>query len=162
MASPCEHITQESVRLPSPAQSVYREDCTQCFGSIDDSEGLNVCLWCFNGFCPDHARLHTTRSQHSMFLNIKRRKKHVTLLHWWQELQLMICREMNQLQSSRSWPSPRRQKRTAMRPSMRCSAVLALLAHSQSLMARSRMLSMLSSKPPPSPARLKSRHGSRS
>ena len=57
---------------------MYREDCTQCFGSIDDPTGLNVCLYCFNGGCTgrnQHAQLHYQRTKHPLVLNIKRTKK---------------------------------------------------------------------------------------
>ncbi|PKX99692.1 cysteine proteinase [Aspergillus campestris IBT 28561] len=60
------------------SQAVYREDCTQCFDSIDDDSGLNVCLTCFNGGCTgdrDHALLHFQRFGHPLALNIKRSRK---------------------------------------------------------------------------------------
>lgn len=65
---------------PKPHQSVYREDCTQCFDSIDDADGLNVCLQCFNGACPgprQHAQLHAALRSHPLVLNIKRSRKSV-------------------------------------------------------------------------------------
>jgi ubiquitin carboxyl-terminal hydrolase 5/13 len=68
------------LKPPSPSQAVYREDCTQCFDSIDDELGLNVCLHCFNGGCTgdrDHARLHHDRFDHPLALNIKRTRKKV-------------------------------------------------------------------------------------
>ncbi|KAL9002604.1 MAG: hypothetical protein Q9188_004477 [Gyalolechia gomerana] len=37
----CKHVDSAELRAPTPAQSVYREDCTQCFDSIDDPTGLN-------------------------------------------------------------------------------------------------------------------------
>lgn len=65
---------------PGPTQSVYREDCTQCFDSIDEDYGLNVCLYCFNGGCVspsrDHALLHYETVKHPLALNIKRKRKH--------------------------------------------------------------------------------------
>ncbi|KAL1852916.1 ubiquitin C-terminal hydrolase Ubp14 [Paecilomyces lecythidis] len=63
---------------PQPSQPVYREECTQCFDSVDDPSGLNVCLHCFNGGCSgdrNHASLHYTRSRHPLALNIKRIQK---------------------------------------------------------------------------------------
>ncbi|KAI9818304.1 MAG: hypothetical protein M1832_004422 [Thelocarpon impressellum] len=74
----CTHVDAPELRPPAPDQSVYREDCTQCFDSADDSSGLNVCLYCFNGGCTgerDHARLHHERSRHPLVLNIKRTRK---------------------------------------------------------------------------------------
>lgn len=65
---------------PRPSQSVYREDCTQCFDSIDDPAGLDVCLTCFNGGCAGdrhHALLHYDSTSHPLVLNIKRTRKQV-------------------------------------------------------------------------------------
>ena len=66
------------LRAPTPAQSVYREDCTQCFDSIDDPDGLDVCLQCFNGGCAGdrhHAKLHNLLWGHPLALNIRRTRK---------------------------------------------------------------------------------------
>ncbi|KAJ5750798.1 hypothetical protein N7533_007826 [Penicillium manginii] len=76
----CIHSEASVISPPGPFQSVYREDCTQCFDSIDDASGLNVCLHCFNGGCAgdrDHARLHSQRFGHSLALNIKRTPKQI-------------------------------------------------------------------------------------
>ncbi|KAL2844294.1 hypothetical protein BJY01DRAFT_215023 [Aspergillus pseudoustus] len=77
---PCFHTDAPELRPPSASQAVYREDCTQCFDSIDDEGGLNVCLSCFNGGCAgprDHARLHFERFGHPLALNIRRTRKKV-------------------------------------------------------------------------------------
>ncbi|KAI5779231.1 hypothetical protein EDC01DRAFT_719033 [Geopyxis carbonaria] len=76
----CPHVSQASVGLKPPrsTQAVHREDCTQCFDSIDDPQGLSVCLSCFNGGCygdRNHAELHYKISQHPLILNIRRTKK---------------------------------------------------------------------------------------
>jgi ubiquitin carboxyl-terminal hydrolase 5/13 len=74
----CKHIEAPELHPPRPNQSVYREDCTQCFDSIDDPSGLNVCLYCFNGGCTgerNHASLHNQSTGHPLVLNIKRTKK---------------------------------------------------------------------------------------
>ena len=74
----CKHVDAPELRPPRPNQSVYREDCTQCFDSIDDPSGLNVCLYCFNGGCTgerNHASLHNQTSGHPLVLNIRRTKK---------------------------------------------------------------------------------------
>ncbi|MCJ1310877.1 hypothetical protein MMC25_004545 [Agyrium rufum] len=76
----CRHISSTDLRPPTPAQSVYRDDCTQCFDSIDDPAGLDVCLSCFNGGCPgdrQHARYHSQTFQHPLVLNIKRIRKKI-------------------------------------------------------------------------------------
>ncbi|KJR89549.1 ubiquitin carboxyl-terminal hydrolase 5/13 [Sporothrix schenckii 1099-18] len=66
------------LRPPTPAQSVYREDCTECFDSIDDPDGLDVCLQCFNGGCTGdrhHAKMHNIVWKHPLALNIRRTRK---------------------------------------------------------------------------------------
>lgn len=67
--------------MPAPNQSVYREDCTQCFDSIDEPAGLNVCLYCFNGGCAgdrNHSILHYEAVGHPLVLNVKRKRKTIT------------------------------------------------------------------------------------
>ncbi|KAL8293937.1 hypothetical protein RB600_000079 [Gaeumannomyces tritici] len=76
----CSHLETLSLRAPTPTQSVYREDCTQCFDSIDDPEGLDVCLQCFNGGCTGerhHAKLHNVVWGHPIVLNVRRTRKFV-------------------------------------------------------------------------------------
>lgn len=76
----CPHVHDGNLLPPRPAQSVYREDCTQCFDSIDDPNGLDVCLACFNGGCAgdrNHSKLHNAKTGHSLVLNIKRTRKQV-------------------------------------------------------------------------------------
>ncbi|KAJ0119012.1 ubiquitin carboxyl-terminal hydrolase 14 [Diaporthe amygdali] len=77
----CPHVDSLSISPPTPAQSVYREDCTQCFDSFDDAEGLNVCLQCFNGGCAgdrQHSALHSALRSHPLVLNVKRTRKAIT------------------------------------------------------------------------------------
>ncbi|RDA84370.1 hypothetical protein CP532_2577 [Ophiocordyceps camponoti-leonardi (nom. inval.)] len=65
---------------PNASQSVYREDCTQCFDSIDEPSGLDVCLQCFNGACTGprpHNGLHASLWKHPLALNIRRTRKPV-------------------------------------------------------------------------------------
>ncbi|KAK4186719.1 putative ubiquitin carboxyl-terminal hydrolase [Podospora australis] len=74
----CPHVSASNLRKPSPSDSVYREDCTQCFDSIDDSNGLDVCLKCFNGGCAgdrSHGSIHATTLDHPIALNIRRTRK---------------------------------------------------------------------------------------
>lgn len=76
----CPHAQSQAFRPPRPNQSVYREDCTQCFDSIDDEAGLDVCLSCFNGGCAgdrNHSILHHSLTGHPLVLNIKRTRKQV-------------------------------------------------------------------------------------
>ncbi|KAK4151610.1 hypothetical protein C8A00DRAFT_35758 [Chaetomidium leptoderma] len=74
----CPHVGAANLAKPTPADSVYREDCTQCFDSIDDTAGLDVCLKCFNGGCAgdrNHAKLHSNTRKHPLVLNIRRTRK---------------------------------------------------------------------------------------
>ncbi|KAM4065874.1 ubiquitin carboxyl-terminal hydrolase [Hirsutella rhossiliensis] len=76
----CPHLESLGPGLspPTPAQSVYREDCTQCFDSIDEPTGLDVCLQCFNGGCAGdrlHSNLHSSLRNHPLALNIRRTRK---------------------------------------------------------------------------------------
>ncbi|KAJ4406173.1 ubiquitin C-terminal hydrolase Ubp14 [Neurospora sp. IMI 360204] len=74
----CPHVGSANLSKPSPTDNVYREDCTQCFDSIDDPAGLDVCLKCFNGGCAgdrNHAMLHATSRNHPLVLNIRRTRK---------------------------------------------------------------------------------------
>ncbi|CAJ2503181.1 Uu.00g105750.m01.CDS01 [Anthostomella pinea] len=76
----CSHLDVLSLSPPTPAQSVYREDCTQCFDSIDDPDGLDVCLQCFNGGCTGlqtHSHLHSALRNHPLALNVRRTRKKV-------------------------------------------------------------------------------------
>ena len=73
----CPHVTS-SLAPPRPTQSVYREDCTLCFDSIDSPSGLDVCLHCFNGGCAGerhHSAQHAQSAQHPLAVNIKRTRK---------------------------------------------------------------------------------------
>ncbi|KAK7932301.1 ubiquitin carboxyl-terminal hydrolase 14 [Apiospora marii] len=77
----CPHVESISLSPPTPAQSVYREDCTQCFDSIDDPTGLDVCMQCFNGGCTGvklHSPLHNVARSHPLALNIRRTRKQIT------------------------------------------------------------------------------------
>ncbi|RFU28687.1 hypothetical protein B7463_g7642, partial [Scytalidium lignicola] len=76
----CKHINITELCSPRSDQAVYREDCTQCFDSIDDPTGLDVCLHCFNGGCTadrKHAELHYKARNHPLVLNIRRKRRNV-------------------------------------------------------------------------------------
>ncbi|KAK5016220.1 ubiquitin C-terminal hydrolase Ubp14 [Cryomyces antarcticus] len=76
----CKHVDSPELQPPGPNESVYREDCTQCFDSIDDPTGLNVCLYCFNGGCTgdrNHALSHSQSRKHPLVLNIRRTRKKI-------------------------------------------------------------------------------------
>ncbi|KAI0271314.1 ubiquitin carboxyl-terminal hydrolase 14 [Gloeopeniophorella convolvens] len=67
------------LKPPTVAQSVHREECTQCFDNQDDPRGIDVCLACFNGGCLSdarhHARTHYEKTGHALTLNIQRRPR---------------------------------------------------------------------------------------
>ncbi|KAG7441398.1 ubiquitinyl hydrolase [Guyanagaster necrorhizus] len=78
--SSCSHLDQLArLQPPRLSQFVHREECTQCFDSQDDSQGIEVCLTCFNGGCLDperrHALLHVSKLGHPFTLNVKRNLK---------------------------------------------------------------------------------------
>ncbi|KAF4923153.1 Ubiquitin carboxyl-terminal hydrolase 14 [Colletotrichum viniferum] len=78
MACPHLETIAPTLQPPTPIQSVYREDCTQCFDSRDDPAGVDVCLQCFNGGCAgdrSHAQLHRQLWEHPLVLNIRRTRK---------------------------------------------------------------------------------------
>ncbi|CAE6345542.1 unnamed protein product [Rhizoctonia solani] len=76
----CSHFAQLiALQPPRLSQAVHREECTQCFDSQDSSEGVDVCLHCFNGGClgeeRHHARTHAERTGHIWSLNFRRTPK---------------------------------------------------------------------------------------
>ncbi|RKF72332.1 Ubiquitin carboxyl-terminal hydrolase 14 [Golovinomyces cichoracearum] len=74
----CIHFEALVFRAPSATQAVHREECTQCFDSIDQFNGIDVCLSCFNGGCTGdrrHAALHAITSNHPLVLNIRRTRR---------------------------------------------------------------------------------------
>lgn len=75
----CPHVQQfPDLRPPRPSESVYREDCTRCFDSIDDPAGLDVCLHCFNGGCAGerhHSLQHAQHFHHPLAVRIRRSRK---------------------------------------------------------------------------------------
>jgi ubiquitin carboxyl-terminal hydrolase 5/13 len=82
MVSSCQHLADafSQLQLPRASQQVHREECTLCFDGQDGSEGVNVCLTCFNGGCSnnkdrEHATLHQQKTGHNIVVNVKRRLK---------------------------------------------------------------------------------------
>ncbi|KAF7724024.1 hypothetical protein EC973_001431 [Apophysomyces ossiformis] len=82
-AMACTHIQSANFSAPSAYAQVHKEECTQCFDSQvfntprrDGSEGIDVCLTCFNGGCLDpqrmHARNHFQLNGHPLVVNIRR------------------------------------------------------------------------------------------
>jgi ubiquitin carboxyl-terminal hydrolase 5/13 len=74
---PCAHVSAETVRMPPKdgAVRVYKEECTQCFASVDGEDGILVCASCFNGGCEKHAARHATAHKHPCALRMHRKRK---------------------------------------------------------------------------------------
>ncbi|KAG2184162.1 hypothetical protein INT44_009177 [Umbelopsis vinacea] len=72
----CTHIDLAQLQVPNSYSNIYKDECTLCFDSQDSPTGLDVCLTCFNGGCTDsqrsHARLHYSKTQHPIVLNMRR------------------------------------------------------------------------------------------
>ncbi|ODQ50137.1 ubiquitinyl hydrolase [Saitoella complicata NRRL Y-17804] len=74
----CPHVLTHALHTPGAFQTVHREECTLCFDSQDDAEGIDVCLDCFASGCVgerNHAAIHHQRTQHPLYLNIRRTPK---------------------------------------------------------------------------------------
>ncbi|KAI9270887.1 hypothetical protein BY458DRAFT_436115 [Sporodiniella umbellata] len=73
----CYHFEHSTFKLPAEYAPIYKEECTQCFDSQDEPEGIDVCLTCFNGGCLSterhHAKTHAQLSKHPLALNIRRK-----------------------------------------------------------------------------------------
>ncbi|KAJ3187919.1 hypothetical protein HDU85_006312 [Gaertneriomyces sp. JEL0708] len=72
----CAHISSARLAPATASNEVYKDECTLCFDSQDLSQGIDVCLSCFNGGClhneRQHAQLHYRKTKHPIVLNIKR------------------------------------------------------------------------------------------
>jgi len=108
MSSSCPHLTAAFTQLspPRPSQQIHKEECTLCFddqvsllsfdqiltdylnhtslsfslGYQDGPNGIDVCLFCFNGSCPStsdrsHSLLHFKKTDHPLVVNVKRKLK---------------------------------------------------------------------------------------
>lgn len=78
----CPHLSAAFTALapPRPSQHVHKEECTLCFDDQDGSNGIDVCLLCFNGACTgnydrEHSRLHFEKTQHALVVNIRRTRR---------------------------------------------------------------------------------------
>lgn len=59
----CEHLAglSDNLNPPSHHSKIYKDECTLCFDSCFEGDGIEVCLTCFNGGCTRndyHGRLH--------------------------------------------------------------------------------------------------------
>ncbi|KAJ2848676.1 ubiquitin C-terminal hydrolase Ubp14 [Coemansia brasiliensis] len=77
--SVCDHVCNAQLKAPSSLTPVYKEECTQCFDDHDMDAGIDVCLTCFNGGCPEsphcHAHEHAMKTGHHLTLNMRRVSK---------------------------------------------------------------------------------------
>lgn len=74
----CRHealLEPGKLSVPTSFSKIYKDECTLCFASPQDTDGLYVCLSCYNGGCQEHAFLHFSKSGHPLALNIKRTLK---------------------------------------------------------------------------------------
>ena len=77
MDTQCPHI-EGVVNLPRDNIKIYKDECSYCYQTAYSKDGLWVCLTCFAGFCPDHAKLHFSKTQHSLFVTLEYKKKKAT------------------------------------------------------------------------------------
>jgi ubiquitin carboxyl-terminal hydrolase 5/13 len=70
MESDCPHL-EEIINLPRSDIRIYKDECAYCFASARSENGLFVCLNCLASFCHTHAKLHLSKKQHTVFLQIK-------------------------------------------------------------------------------------------
>ncbi|KAL3895714.1 MAG: hypothetical protein SGCHY_004536 [Lobulomycetales sp.] len=68
-------MAQQTMQTAGSSSRVFKSECTRCFRTSNDREGLFVCMRCFNGSCSSHAPLHCgkvcTRNGSWLAANIK-------------------------------------------------------------------------------------------
>lgn len=86
----CEHINNPAVFKQSlQGKLVYKDECSFCFIPATSSEGINLCLTCFEGSCntkwlnsnQNHTELHAAKFGHSIYLNICKHVEKETPTH---------------------------------------------------------------------------------
>ncbi|KAJ3449767.1 ubiquitin carboxyl-terminal hydrolase [Anaeramoeba flamelloides] len=67
----------QNLKIPDHNSYIHKEECTECFDSIDNEEGIEVCLHCYNGGCVrhNHGQIHAIKFSHPFSLNIRRKLK---------------------------------------------------------------------------------------
>ncbi|XP_054724568.1 ubiquitin carboxyl-terminal hydrolase 5-like [Uloborus diversus] len=64
----------KNVRIPTPGDKIYKDECVLCFDTPESELGLYVCMNTFLGFCRKHVDLYFARTSNSIFLHLKRYK----------------------------------------------------------------------------------------
>jgi len=86
----CEHIDNPAVFQQSlQGKAIYKDECSFCFIAATSSEGINLCLTCFEGSCntkwansnQTHTQLHHAKFGHNVYLNIRKQIERETPSH---------------------------------------------------------------------------------
>lgn len=70
MDNTCPHLSKIN-DPPALSTRIYKDECSCCFKTSKDKDGLNICLHCFEGFCPYHFKKHYQKLGHSLYLHYK-------------------------------------------------------------------------------------------
>jgi ubiquitin carboxyl-terminal hydrolase 5/13 len=76
----CHHLSFNNIDFNLHGKLIHKDECTKCFytsvSTIQaDEHGIDLCLKCYNGGCPEHAKLHSEMFGHPLVLNVKRTKR---------------------------------------------------------------------------------------
>ncbi|KAK0162621.1 hypothetical protein PV327_006386 [Microctonus hyperodae] len=64
-----------TIKIPQRDDKIYKDECIYCFDTPDSSSGLFVSLTTFHGLSRDHIEQYFRKTNHPVFLNIKRTKQ---------------------------------------------------------------------------------------
>eukprot|EP01134_Creolimax_fragrantissima_P005659 CFRG5659T1 len=59
-----------TVRVPTPKDKVYKDECVYCFDNAEARGGLFICLNTWRGMCRSHAEMYNKRSGQALFVRI--------------------------------------------------------------------------------------------
>jgi len=48
----CPHLIRTNITDNLHGVIIYKDECMHCFASPFDDAGLDVCMTCYEGFCP--------------------------------------------------------------------------------------------------------------
>lgn len=78
-SSSCSHLSHPGSSIQTPPANLTRPgECSQCFDSQDNQDGVDICLGCYNAGCPRlHAQAHADKfgGAHALVVNIRRVRK---------------------------------------------------------------------------------------